>query len=85
MLLIGDVHINGVMKDRILSSLRSLTQETTESSLVFVGDYVYHFAYDRKSLLELFSFFVELYHQGKDVYVLAGNHDWIQNEFVYKE
>ncbi len=36
-------------------------------------------------MLALFAVFVELYQQGKDVYVLAGNHDWIGEEFVFSE
>jgi hypothetical protein len=56
-----------------------------EKSVIFVGDYVYHFSYDRKALLQLFSFFLELVKQGKDVYVMSGNHDWIQEHFVYAE
>jgi DNA repair exonuclease SbcCD nuclease subunit len=53
--------------------------------VIFVGDYVYHFSYDRKALLQLYAFFLELVQQGKEVYVMSGNHDWIQEHFVYAE
>ncbi|USN55731.1 MAG: hypothetical protein H6765_03970 [Candidatus Peribacteria bacterium] len=35
--------------------------------------------------MALFSFFVSLYKQGKKVRVLAGNHDWIHEHFVFAE
>ena len=86
MLWIGDVHITSKWKDDILGELKSfIDSHPDEQSVIFFGDYVYHFSYDRKALLALFSFFVELYHAGKDVYVLAGNHDWIDNHFVFAE
>jgi len=46
---------------------------------------VYHFAYDRNALLQLYKFFLELLAEGKDVYVLAGNHDWLGSSFVFEE
>ncbi len=86
MLIIPDVHINSRMKDTILAGLRNLVdQNDSEDSLIFLWDYVYHFAYDRTSLLSLFRFFVELYHQWKKLYILAGNHDWISEQFVFEE
>ena len=86
MLLIPDIHINARMKDRVLAEVRTfIDAHPEEKSVVFLGDYVYHFAYDRVSLLALFRFFVELYSSGKDVHVLAGNHDWIAEQFVFEE
>jgi UDP-2,3-diacylglucosamine pyrophosphatase LpxH len=52
---------------------------------VFLGDYVYHFSYDRKALLHLFSIFIELASKGKKLYILAGNHDRISGHFVFEE
>ncbi len=46
---------------------------------------MYHFAYDRGASLALYSFLIELFEQGKTVYVLAGNHDWLTDNFVYAE
>jgi len=46
---------------------------------------VYHFAYDRNALLQLYKLFLELFEQGKDVYILAGNHDRLGNSFVFEE
>jgi DNA repair exonuclease SbcCD nuclease subunit len=46
---------------------------------------VYHFSYHRVSLLALLDFFLELVHQDKHVYILAGNHDRLGQHFVYTE
>jgi DNA repair exonuclease SbcCD nuclease subunit len=46
---------------------------------------VYHFSYDRNALLALYEFFLELFTEGKEVYVLAGNHDWLGETFVFHE
>ena len=86
MLLIGDIHINSKYKDKILSSLKDfIAQHPQEKNLIFLGDFVYHFSYDRGALLALYDVFLELYTQGKICYILAGNHDWIGNSFVFEE
>lgn len=46
---------------------------------------MYHFNYDRKALLAVYELLLELYAQGRKVVVLAGNHDWLQNSFVFEE
>jgi DNA repair exonuclease SbcCD nuclease subunit len=56
-----------------------------EKDIIFMGDYVYHFSYHRVSLLALLDFFLELATQNKEVYILAGNHDWLGQHFVYTE
>jgi len=33
----------------------------------------------------LYHFFLELFKAGKNVYILAGNHDWLGNNFVFEE
>jgi len=86
MLLIGDVHITTRMTDRIITMLRDFVDaHPTEQNIVFVGDYVYHFAYDRKALFALYEFFVQLFEQWKTVFILAGNHDRLGDSFVYAE
>lgn len=86
MLLIWDIHIHPRYSDGIISMLRDFVQtHNDERTIVFVGDYVYHFSYHRSSLLALLDFFIELREQGKEVYVLAGNHDWLGQHFVYAE
>jgi DNA repair exonuclease SbcCD nuclease subunit len=43
------------------------------------------FSYDRQALGELFDLFLQLRGQGKNVYILTGNHDWLNQHFVYHE
>jgi len=86
MLLIWDIHLNSRIKDKLLNSLKSFIQEhDEEKNLIFLWDFVYHFSYDRNTLLELYELFLELYAQWKNLYVLAGNHDWLGNTFVFEE
>ena len=86
MLLIWDIHLNSRIKDKLLNSLKSFIQEhNEEKNLIFLGDFVYHFSYDRNALLELYDLFLELYTQWKNLYILAWNHDRLGNTFVFEE
>ncbi len=86
MLLIGDLHITSKYKDKLISELQSFVdQNPDEKNIIFLWDYVYHFSYDRGALLSLFSFFVSLFESGKQVYILAGNHDRLWETFVFEE
>ncbi len=86
MLLIWDIHITSKHKDRIIQELKFFIQNNnSEQNIIFLGDYVYHFSYDRTALLTLYHFFVELFEQGKSVYILAWNHDRLGNSFVFEE
>lgn len=86
MLIIGDIHITSKYKEKILTGLRNfIAGQPAEQHLIFLGDFVYHFSYDRGALLALYDFFLELYQQGKLLYILAGNHDWLGNSFVFEE
>ena len=86
MLLIWDIHITSKVKDQLIEMIRSFVQsQPEEKNLIFLGDFVYHFSYDRSALLALFELFLEFYGQGKNLYILAGNHDWLGNSFVFEE
>ncbi len=86
MLLIWDIHITSTIKDRICDEIRSyILNRPDEINIIFLWDMVYHFTYDRKSLLQLYSLLIELFELGKNVYVLAGNHDWIAEHYVFEE
>lgn len=86
MLIVGDIHITSKYAYRIVQEIRNFCDAyTSETHIVFVGDYMYHFNYDRKSLLKLYQLFIDLYKQDKHIYILAGNHDRIANQFVYEE
>ena len=86
MLLVGDLHINSRYQDKILTGLRDIfSAYPDEKTIIFFGDYVYHFAYDRNALLQLYKLFLELFDEGKHIYILAGNHDRLGNSFVFEE
>lgn len=86
MLLIGDIHITSKYTDAIIDTItRFVDQHETEKNIIFLGDYMYMFSYDRTALASLFDLFLQLRKNGKNVYVLAGNHDWIGQQFVYAE
>ena len=86
MLLIGDIHLTSKIKDKLLSQLKLFIQQhNEEKNLIFLWDFVYHFSYDRNALLELYDFFLELYSEWKNLYILAWNHDWLWNTFVFEE
>ena len=85
MLLIWDLHINSRVKDRIIEELRAFISNSSETNIIFLGDYVYHFSYDRWALLSLYTLFLELFSQWKNVYILSGNHDWLGSTFVFEE
>ncbi len=86
MLLIWDIHINTRYQDKILTGLRDIfSTYPDEKTIIFFWDYVYHFAYDRNALLQLYKLFLELFEQWKNVYVLSGNHDRLGSSFVFEE
>lgn len=86
MLLFWDLHINSRICDRVIQSMKQrVDQNPNENNLIFLWDYVYHFSYDREALLSLYTFFLQLYGQGKNVYILSGNHDRLGNTFVFEE
>lgn len=86
MLLIPDIHITSLYADKIIFSIQEfIKQHDDEKNIIFLGDYVYHFTYDRKALLKLFELFLQLYQQGKNIYILSGNHDRIGDSFVFHE
>lgn len=86
MLLIGDVHINSLHKDRILDSIKKfINHNDDDKELIFLWDFVYHFSYDRKALLELLDLLLKEFGKGKSIYLLAGNHDWLSDSYVFQE
>lgn len=86
MLFVWDVHINAKQSAKILQELRQFVDGfPAEKNIVFLGDYMYMFSYDRQALADLFDFFLLLWDEGKNVYVMAGNHDWLNQHFIYHE
>lgn len=86
MLLIWDLHITSKIKDTLITELKTfISAHPEDQHIVFLWDYVYHFSYDRNALLALYNLFGELFEQGKQVYILAGNHDRLGDSFVFEE
>jgi hypothetical protein len=86
MLLIWDIHATRKRVDACIDSIQLLVERyPDDDTLVFVGDYVYHFSYDMVALHALFTYWVELVKKWKKLIILAWNHDWIQNQFVFEQ
>lgn len=86
MLFIWDIHIHHRYGELTIATIRDyITEHDDDNHIVFLWDYVYHFSYHRSSLLALLDLFLELANNNKHVYVLAGNHDWLGQHFVYSE
>lgn len=71
MILIPDIHISAKQGDKILRVLENIFETHNDQEVLFLGDYVYMFSYDRAYLLKLFELFVKLYQQGRRVLVMA--------------
>jgi len=56
------MHVTSKYVDTMIIELQAfIDHHCDEQTIVFMGDYVYHFNYDRKSLLKVYDFFVDLY------------------------
>jgi len=62
MLLIPDLHLEPTYADRIISTLQTIIMNHTDDSVVFLGDYIYHFSYHKPSLLSFLSLCLDCAH-----------------------
>lgn len=86
MLLIPDIHINHKYADRILYEIdKYIIDNPSETDIVFLGDYIYMFNLDTHAINRLLDLIIKHFHSGKNIYILAGNHDWIGKAFVYHQ
>jgi uncharacterized protein YaiI (UPF0178 family) len=86
MLLIPDIHINHKYADRILYEIdKYIIDNANETDIVFLGDYIYMFNLDTHAINRLLDLIIKHFHSGKNIYILAGNHDWIGKDFVYHQ
>lgn len=86
MLLIWDIHATRKRVDACIKSIQLLVDRYPhDTTIVFVWDYVYHFSYDMVALHALFTYWVTLVKQWKKLFILAWNHDWIHNQFVFEQ
>jgi hypothetical protein len=86
MIFVPDLHITTKYANRIIDQIdKYIASYPQETDIIFLWDYVYAFSYDRKALLSLFEWWIRLHHQGKNLYILAWNHDRIWDQFVYEQ
>jgi len=82
MLLIWDMHLSSKCKDKAFQEIRRVSE--LDDTLLFMGDYVHWFHYDRKLMWEFFDLLLEI-SRDKKIYVMSWNHDWIWDQFVFEE
>jgi len=86
MLLVGDIHTTRKTIQASIDSIQWLVDRHPDDDvIVFVWDYVYHFSYDAVALHTLFSYWMKLVSEWKQLLILAWNHDRIHNQFVFAE
>ncbi len=84
MLFIWDLHFKSDKKNDIFKKLNEIIEKVDDENIIFLGDYIYHFAYNPKILWEFFDYCLIL-SKTKKVFILAGNHDYIKWHFVFSE
>ncbi len=84
MLFIWDLHLKAEKKNEIFEKLKEKINQINPKNIIFLGDYIYHFAYNPKILWEFFDYCLELSNK-KNIYILAGNHDYIKWHFIFSE
>lgn len=85
MLFIWDLHIKNDIKDTIFKKLEDILGKTLEKDIIFLGDFVYHFAYNPKVIWEFFDIVLKYSNNWKKIYLLAWNHDYIKSHFIFAE
>ena len=84
MLFIWDLHFKADKKDLIFQKLEEKISKINPENVIFLWDYVYHFAYNPKLIGQFFDFCLNLSKE-KQVFILAGNHDYIKWHFILLE
>jgi len=85
MLFIWDIHLKTEKKDEILNKLKEKISNSDEKNIIFLGDYVYHFNYNPKAIEDFFDLLIDFSKNGKNIYILAWNHDYIKGHFIFAE
>lgn len=85
MILIPDIHISAKQSIAIIHRLKEIFSIHKDKEVMFLGDYIYMFSYDRAALMDLFWIFIDLYREGRTIKVLSWNHDRIGGHFVFEE
>jgi len=84
MLFIWDLHFKADKKDIIFQKLEEKILKINPDNIIFLWDYIYHFAYNPKLIWKFFDFCLNLSKE-KQVFILAWNHDYIKWHFVLLE
>ncbi len=85
MLFIWDLHFKTDKKEEIFSKLTDILDKTESKDIVFLWDYIYHSAYNPKILWDFFDLCLDYSKKWKNIYILAGNHDYVKWHFVFAE
>lgn len=85
MIFIWDIHATSQVVDKILEKIENFVKTKSDKHIVYMGDFVYHFNYDRKSILKIFDQMLQFSNQGYQVDVLAWNHDYIQDSYIFAQ
>jgi len=85
MLFIWDLHIKTDIKDTIFKKLEDILNKTDKKNIIFLGDFVYHFAYNPLVIWEFFDIILKYANNWKKIYILAWNHDYIKSHFIFSE
>ncbi len=85
MLFIWDLHLKTDKKEEIFSKLTDILDNTESKDIVFLWDYIYHSAYNPKILWDFFDLCLDYSKNWKNIYILAGNHDYVKWHFVFAE
>jgi len=85
MLFIWDLHLKTDKRDDIFSKLKEIIDNSNEKNIIFLWDYVYHSIYNPRILWDFFDICLNYAKNGKNIYILAWNHDYIKWYFIFAE
>ena len=85
MIFIGDVHATSLVIDKILEKIENFVKSKKDKHIVYMWDFVYHFNYDRKSILKIFDQMIKFSNSWYQIDVLAWNHDYIQDSYIFAQ
>ena len=85
MLFVWDLHFKNDKKYEIFQKLEEKINQIKPKNIIFLWDYIYHFAYDPKLIWEFFDFCLKLSQNWTKVFIIAGNHDYIKGHFIFHE
>jgi len=85
MLFIWDLHFKTDKKEDIFWKLTDILNKTNSKDIIFLWDYIYHSVYNPNLLWDFFDLCLKYSKEWKNIYILAGNHDYVKWHFVFSE